>query len=484
MFGYSAGKALGKKLMDLVIPPNFHRNHLKFLSQLALTNTARRHFDLTALKRDGTTFPIDLSVSSVKLNNQLCFLSVVRDITEWKAMEEALRQERDMLESVAKSTDMVLSIIGKDYRIIWANEKALKATDCANLENRYCYETFGRGSPGVCEGCGVKKVFENGESVVKRDYFVKIHGKDFWSELVSTPIKDKEGHVIAAVEIAIDITERKQLQNKLADYSQRLEEIVQKRTDELKKTQAELVKSERLAAIGELAGMIGHDLRNPLTGIKNSAYIMKKKGQALPPEQTKEMLEIIDKCVNYSNKIINDLLDYSREIALSKGDESPKILLKESLSMLNIPENITIKNKLKDTAIINVDRDKIKRVFINLVKNAVDAMPQGGEITIESRELKYAIEISFADTGPGINEDILPRLFMPLFTTKAQGMGFGLAICKRIIEAHRGTISVKTEKGHGTTFTLTFPIESKIESGGENIWINIPESSLSTMTRP
>ena len=90
---------------------------------------------------------------------------------------------------------------------------------------------------------------------------------------------------------------------------------MQKRTDELKKTQAELVKSERLAAIGELAGMIGHDLRNPLTGIKNSAYFLKKKGQDLPQEQ-KEMLDTIDKCVDYSNRIINDLLDYSREIHL------------------------------------------------------------------------------------------------------------------------------------------------------------------------
>ena len=110
----------------------------------------------------------------------------------------------------------------------------------------------------------------------------------------------------------------------MAEYSQRLEEIVQKRTDELKKTQAELVKSERLAAIGELAGMIGHDLRNPLTGIKNSAYYLKKKGTDISPQQSSEMLEIIDKCVNYSNRIINDLLDYSKEIHLSLEEQTPE----------------------------------------------------------------------------------------------------------------------------------------------------------------
>ncbi len=485
IFGYDSNHALGKKLIDLVIPKEFHQKHTKFLRVFCNSKTSRRHFDLRAKKKDGSTFPIDLSVVSVRLNDKNCFLSVVRDITEWKAMEEALRQERDMLESVAESTDMVLSIIGRDYRIIWANERAIKITGCGNLENKYCYETFGAGAPGVCEGCGIKRIFENGEAVVRRDYHRRTKdNRDAWVELVSTPIKDKDGNVIAGAEIAVDITERKQLQNKLADYSQRLEEIVQKRTNELNKTQAELVKSERLAAIGELAGMIGHDLRNPLTGIKNSAYFMKKKGQELRPEQTKEMLEIIEKCVNYSNKIISDLLDYSREIALSEEEESPKKLLEESLSMLSVPENITIKNRLKDTPTVRVDRDKIKRVFINLINNAIDAMPEGGKITVDWRELKGSLEISFTDTGPGINEDVLPKLFAPLFTTKAQGMGFGLAICKRIVEAHRGSITVKTAKGKGTTFTLTFPVENNIEIGGENVWIKIPESSLSMTTKP
>ena len=94
-----------------------------------------------------------------------------------------------------------------------------------------------------------------------------------------------------------------------------------------------------------------------------------------------------------------------------------------------------------------------------------------------------ALEISFADTGTGISDEVMPKLFSPLFTTKAQGMGFGLAICKRIIEAHGGKITVKTAKGKGTTFTVTLPIEPKLEIGGEKIWINMPKSSLSMMTK-
>ena len=170
-----------------------------------------------------------------------------------------------------------------------------------------------------------------------------------WYELITTPIKDANGKVIAAVELIVDITERKRLQNKLSEYSQKLEELVQKRTELLKKTQAELVKSERLAAIGELAGMVGHDLRNPLTGIKNSAYFLKKKGTEIPEAQAKEMIEIIDKCVDYSNKIVNDLVRLlKRNTILIDNNVRQENLLEESLTMINVPDKVEIVNHVAD----------------------------------------------------------------------------------------------------------------------------------------
>jgi len=220
-----------------------------------------------------------------------------------------------------------------------------------------------------------------------------------------------------------------------------------------------------------------------LSGIKNSAYYLKKKGAEISEAQAKEMLDTIDKCVDYSNKIVSDLLDYSREIHLELMERSPRALLLESLAMSQVPEKVKIVNCLKNNPNLKVDSDKIKRVFINLIKNAVDAMPNGGKITIDSKEVNGSLEISFADTGTGVSDEILPKLFSPLLTTKAQGMGFGLAICKRLIETHGGKITVKTAKGKGTTFTVTLPIEPKLEIGGEKIWINMPKSSLSMMTK-
>jgi signal transduction histidine kinase len=302
-------------------------------------------------------------------------------------------------------------------------------------------------------------------------------------ELIVTPVRDKDGKVVAALELAVNITERKRLQNRLAEYSQRLEELVQERTEQLKKTQAELVKSERLAAIGELAGMIGHDLRNPLTGIKNSAYFLKKKGPEISQARANEMLEVIDKCVDYSNKIVNDLLDYSRELRLELQECSLRQIMLESLAMVQVPEKMKIENNLLHKQTLKADPDKIKRVFVNLIKNAIDSMPSGGKLTINGQVKKGNFEISFKDTGTGISDEVLPKLFSPLFTTKAKGMGFGLAICKRIVEAHGGTITVETAKDQGTTFTVILPIEPKFEIGGENIWINKPEFSSSMMTK-
>ena len=481
-FGFTEKEAVGRKIAELVIPPHGQKSHEMLLKELMNKQLSKRHFGFNALRNDGTTFPMDLTVASVKLNDKNCLLSIVRDVTEWKALEEALRRERDMLEDITKNIGAGLVIIDKDYRILWSNNFLNQIN--GDLLNKTCFSTFNTLNK-ICPGCGPKKIFE-GASFDSREYFNQtLHdkGQPCWYELIATPIKDANGKVIAALELTVDITERKRLLTKLGEYSQKLEETVLKRTEQLKIAQAELVKSERLAAIGELAGMVGHDLRNPLTGIKNSAYFLKKKGSKISQAQAQEMLEVIDKCVNYSNKIINDLLDYSRQIRLNLEEESPKKLLADSLSMLDIPEKIKILNHLNDEPTVTVDPDKIKRVFINLVKNAVDAMPKGGKITIASKKVNDNLEFSFSDTGEGIADDVLPKLFSPLFTTKAQGMGFGLAICKRIIEAHNGTIAIKTVKEKGTTFTVTLPIEPKFEVGGENTWIKIPESSSSTMMK-
>jgi len=286
----------------------------------------------------------------------------------------------------------------------------------------------------------------------------------------------------AILSIARDITERKQMEKKLEEYSQHLEELVEKRARELKEAQEQLLKAERLAAIGEVAAMVGHDLRNPLTGIATATYYLKMKLDPKMNQKTKEMLELIEKDVEHSNDIITDLLEYSGEIRLELAETSAKLILKEALSLVKFPKNIQVLDSVKSEPKIEVDVEKMKRVFANIIKNAVDAMPNGGKLTMKTKKTNGNLEIVFADTGVGMSKDVLEKLWTPLFTTKAKGMGLGLTICKRVVEAHGGNISVESVVGKGTTFTVTIPIKPQLERG-EKIWVKMPESLLSTTTK-
>ena len=271
-------------------------------------------------------------------------------------------------------------------------------------------------------------------------------------------------------------------QSKIRRYSEHLEELVEERTMKLKEAHEHLLKVERLAAIGELAAMVGHDLRNPLTGIAGAVYYLKTKIAPKMDRKAREMLEIIEKDVEYSNKIVNDLQEYSRETRLELAETTPKLIMMEALSSTVVPKNIQVVDATQSEPKIKVDVEKMKRVFINTIKNAIDAMPKGGKLTVRSKEVNGNSEIAFTDTGAGIPSDVLAEIWKPLFTTKEKGMGLGLSICKRIAEAHGGTISVKSTVGRGTTFTVTLPIDPELE-GGETVWLNEPESLLSTTTK-
>lgn len=253
-------------------------------------------------------------------------------------------------------------------------------------------------------------------------------------------------------------TKRVKLEERLRSNADNLARLVDIRTQELVDAQTRLVKSERLAAIGELAGMVGHDLRNPLAGIKNATYFLRKKNSAVIDENGQLMLATIDRSVEHADKIIGDLLEYSREIRLEYSEQNPKAMIAYVLLSLKVPEHIEVLDHTESTPSVMVDDAKMVRVFTNLIKNAFEAMPEGGVLEVVSRQRGETVEFVFSDSGVGIPQEFVSRLFAPLVTTKAQGMGFGLAICKRFVEAHGGEISVKSVHGKGTAFTVSIPV--------------------------
>jgi signal transduction histidine kinase len=175
------------------------------------------------------------------------------------------------------------------------------------------------------------------------------------------------------------------------------------------------------------------------------------------------------------------LLEYSREIKPELTVTTPSRLLKEALALIEVPKNTQIIDQTQDEPEIRVDTHKLARAFLNIIKNAFDAMPNGGKLTIRSDRLNDDVRISFTDTGVGMTQETLSKIWSPLFTTKAKGMGFGLPNCKRIVEAHNGKISATSEVGRGSTFVVSLPIKFEIKENQE-IFVNLPESFLSSKT--
>ena len=236
---------------------------------------------------------------------------------------------------------------------------------------------------------------------------------------------------------------------------------------EQKRMEAELVKSQRFAAIGETAAMVGHDLRNPLQGMTGAVYYLKTKEDSKLSKEGKEMLQLIEEGIGRSDKIINDLLEYSRELRLELSETNVKSITEDALAKVKIPKGIRVVNSTKNQPPMRLDVEKMRRVFLNLTLNAVDAMPKGGTLTIASTRSGDNVHITFKDTGEGMTTETLAKLWSPLFTTKAKGMGFGMPIAKRLVEAHGGSISVETKVGKGSTFTVTLPIKRDLE--GEEV---------------
>jgi len=266
-------------------------------------------------------------------------------------------------------------------------------------------------------------------------------------------------------ELNKEIAERKRAEEALEEYSENLEKMVKKRTKELEDVQEQLVRRERLAVLGQLSGGVAHELRSPLGAIRNAAYFLNMVLEEPEPE-VKESLDILEKEVAASDRIINSLLDFARPKPLAPEEVNINDVIQDMLSRSDVPENVEVVSQL-DESLPNIQADSTQLgiVFGNIIRNAIQAMLEGGKLVVKSEVPGPEwVAVSFADTGVGIPPEDVPKLFEPLFTTKAKGIGLGLAIIKNLIEKHGGTIEVESEVGKGTTFTVKLPI-----GGGEGI---------------
>ncbi len=267
---------------------------------------------------------------------------------------------------------------------------------------------------------------------------------------------------LSNLKLAKSLYNQKELQGKLEEkaleveeYASQMEELAEDRAKKLKD-------AERFTAIGQTAGMVGHDIRNPLQAITSELYLEKLEIDTLPNGEAKtnllESIQSIEENLFYINKIVADLQDFARPLNPKKEQIDAEQVINESIAMIIIPQTIkTTVSAQKEMPKLFLDSTLIKRILINLIQNAVQAMPNGGTLTVRATNQKGQIKIEIEDTGEGIPVEVQSKLFTPLMTTKSKGQGFGLAVVKRMTEAMDGTVTFESERGKGTKFILQFP---------------------------
>lgn len=263
--------------------------------------------------------------------------------------------------------------------------------------------------------------------------------------------------------------------NQLQSFNAELEKRVQQRTAELREAQDKLVRTERLAAIGELSAGVAHELRNPLGAIKNAAYYIKGKlrdsNLVRDNPRVGDFLGIMDEEIETSNRIITELMDFSRVNPPNLSPTTVDTVVDNALSRIQIKEDVKIVKDLEPgLPEVLADSEQLRRAFTNLFKNAEEAMPEGGTLTISAKAKDDHVELQFRDTGQGIPDTNLSTVFDPLFTTKPRGIGLGLAIVKQIIERHRGGLGVESKLGKGATFTIRLPLNVEQRPDSSQTW--------------
>ncbi len=298
-----------------------------------------------------------------------------------------------------------------------------------------------------------------------RDAAVKLReNDDFVVSRQDVEIPHNEIGELASVFVAMSQTlherhrELMHTQEELAKMNQVLEERVAQRTRELQKATGDLVKAERLGAIGQMASIISHEIRNPLAVISNATRLIKTLEHPTDQKILKQF-GIIEAEIRQANSIINEVLGYARtrELMLSMIDVNS--YLHEIVQSFPSLPGIIFKEELASESVrIKVDAEEIKQALRNLISNAVEAMPTGGTVTVGSKVGKRLVCLYVADTGPGVTDEIRAQMFSPFFTTKARGTGLGLAVVRKAISRHKGKLFIKSKLGQGACFEIYLKI--------------------------
>ena len=363
---------------------------------------------------------------------------------------DVIKKTSDKLQLILDTVSEALSIFDRDLTVLDVNGTRLRIFGLKREDviGKKCYEAFWNRDE-ICEGCPVPSIFETGKESRMEKTIELADGTKKYVDIIHVPIFDVRGNVVQVLCDMRDLTEHKEMEEKL-------------------------LRSERLAAIGELSGNVAHELRQPLGVISNAIYYLKMT-LTEADETTREYLDIVNNEVKSAGDTITGLLEIARTRQADRQEVEVSAVIDKALEKFEMPEIITLKKDISaDIPAISVDHGQMGQVFYNLINNALQAMSmperegRGGELVIKAKSRKKKgkamVEVSFTDTGAGISKENMKKLFEPLFTTKARGVGLGLSICKNLVENNGGEIEVQSEEGKGTTVRVSLPAAMAMEN--------------------
>ncbi|USG65087.1 PAS domain S-box protein [Brevibacillus ruminantium] len=437
MFGWTEQEVIGG---DLPTIPDYLHDEFSRLQQEIVISRHVTSYETVRQRRDGSLLDVNTFVSPLSdtEGNVIAFVAILRDITERKRMEEALKEKEKQLRTLINA--MPDSVCFKDGEGRW-----VEANDCClrtfQLENTpfqgkrdselAAIAPFFSTALLLCEESD-NKVWEKGSTVRLEEIIPQPDGECKVFDVSKVPLFNSDGRRKGIVVISRDITELK-------------------RTEEL------LRKSDKLSVVGRLAAGVAHEIRNPLTSIRGFIQFIKEGNYK------EEYFHMVLSELDRIQSVVNEFLVLAKPQATNFQPRELTALLNQVVELLKteaIMNDVQIEVEFERTLlIVNCEENQLKQVFINILKNAIEAMPNGGEIKIQLQQQQNAVSIRFIDQGDGIDEDRIQKLGEPFYTTKEKGTGLGLMISYKIVQAHRGGMKINSQKNRGTTVEIMLPIE-------------------------
>jgi PAS domain S-box-containing protein len=366
----------------------------------------------------------------------------------------------DLLSAIVDNVAQPVFVMDRSQRLVLVNRalSELLGRPRAEMVGRNGAEAFSHADAGILVSTA-SRVFTTGRTeVIEEHAFKHASGDARHVRMVKAPLFGADGTVTHLVAVVVDVSEARAAEVRLRTANEELERAVEERTRALRDVQQALLRKERLTVLGQLAGGLAHQIRNPLAAMQTAAAILRRRLGDHGDPDIQQALTVIREEVWEANRIITDLLDYARVKPPAATVIAVDALIAAALEATPPPPRITAKHDVAPGVTVRVDERQVRDALGNVIRNAYEAMLQGGTLTISADVLPDEVVIVVEDTGPGLTRESIQRLFEPLVTTKPLGLGLGLSTARALIENQGGTIRCATSRGTGgARFELRLP---------------------------